>query len=75
MQNMMLCGLAAMALVGGCGTAPQASTEPQDRGEIVTGSNIPRKKGQAPTGVERVSPADLQRSRDAAGGTAGAAAR
>ena len=62
-KNALLCLLAA-GLIGGC-AAPQASTEPApDRGETVTGSNIPRKKAQAPDRVERVSPEEFARARD-----------
>ena len=59
-MNRILCALlASSAFVAGC-AMPEASTEPvRDRGEITTGSNIPRKHSQMPSSVETVSGKNL----------------
>ena len=55
MKKILCAAFASAAFVAGCAT-PEASTEPvRDRGEIVTGSNIPRKPHQLPSGVETIS--------------------
>ena len=52
MNKLILAALAAAAAAaaGGCATAPEASTEAAAfQREFVTGSNIGRRKGEAPT--------------------------
>ena len=51
MKKVILAALAAAATAaGGCATAPETSTENAAfQREFVTGSNIGRKKGEAPT--------------------------
>ena len=47
------------AFVAGC-AAPQASTEPAaERGESITGSNIPRKQNRLPSEVQKVDGKNL----------------
>ena len=49
MKKLMLAALAAATMAAGCATTgPQTSTETFSR-DYVTGSNIGRKKGEAPT--------------------------
>ena len=49
MKKLILAALAAATLAAGCATTgPQTSTETFNR-DFVTGSNIGRKKGEAPT--------------------------
>ena len=62
MQRNLLLG--AVILVAMCGCAgPETSTEPApDKGEYVTGSNIPRRAGAPRDHVEVANPADLQRA-------------
>ena len=62
-KNALMLVLAAG--LGGCAAAPQTSSEPSaDKGEIVTGSNIPRKSKQAGTSkVDEMTREELERSR------------
>ena len=61
----LLCVVALSFAAAGCAGVPHASTEPQaDRGEIVTGSNIPRKSKQAGAQkVDEISKEEFERSR------------
>jgi hypothetical protein len=62
--KMLPCLLAA-SVIAGCAAGPQASTEPSaDKGEVVTGSNIPRKAKAGPSNVDTVSKEDFERSRN-----------
>ena len=56
----ILCALFVYgAFVAGCAT-PEASTEPAaDRGEIITGSNIPRKQNRLPSEVQKIDGKNL----------------
>ena len=61
------CGLpAALALLtlAACASGPQAPAQPQsqDRGEYVTGSNIPRRDGRAANRVNTMEAGDLQKA-------------
>lgn len=60
MQKKLLPGLIAVAALAGCADVPQANEAPVDKGEMVTGSNIPRKKGSLPSGVQRVEGDDIK---------------
>ena len=54
MKKLIWTALAGAAIVSGCAT-PEASTEPiADRGEVITGSNIPRKRNQLPSEVRSI---------------------
>ena len=60
-RHFLLCAVALVAVYGCAG--PEASTEPApDKGEYVTGSNIPRRAGAPREHVEVANPADLQRA-------------
>ena len=65
MLNKMLPCLLAAGLLAGCAAEPQASTEPTaEKGEVVTGSNIPRKTRASGTNkVETMSKEDMERAR------------
>lgn len=54
MKKTLFALFAYSAFVAGC-AAPEASTEPTaDRGEIITGSNIPRKQNRLPSEVQKI---------------------
>lgn len=54
MKKIFCAAFVYAAFVAGCAT-PEASTEPTaDRGEVITGSNIPRKRNQLPSEVRTV---------------------
>ena len=66
MQKQVLSGVLALAMLAAC-AGPEANVQPSaDRGEVTTGSNIPRKsKGPSIDRVERVNPEDLARTQGA----------
>ena len=54
MKKLLFAALCYAAFVAGCAT-PEAATEPTaERGEIITGSNIPRKRNQLPSEVRTI---------------------
>lgn len=65
LKNTLLGFLAAVALAA-CADVPQADSATTatsaERGEVVTGSNIPRKRGSLPSGVERIEGDDLRKT-------------
>ena len=64
MYKQVLSGVLALAMLGAC-AGPEANVQSaaeRDRGEITTGSHIPRKANStSPDRVERVNPEDLAR--------------
>jgi hypothetical protein len=59
MTKILLAVLVYGAFVAGC-AAPQASTEPTtERGEVITGSNIPRKRNNLPSEVKSIDGKNL----------------
>ena len=64
MYKQVLSGVLALGMLAAC-AGPEANVQPaaeRDRGEITTGSNIPRKGRSASTDrVERVNPEELSR--------------
>ena len=60
MHKNILLGLLATAAIAGCADVPQTNEAPAERGEMVTGSNIPRKKGSLPSGVQKVEGEDIK---------------
>ena len=62
LKKTLLCLAAALAAAG-CADVPQSNADSRDRGEIVTGSNIPRKNPPS-SRVETVSGEEVRRNRD-----------
>ena len=52
---MTLLAAAALSAITGCADVPRTETASADKGEVITGSNIPRKRGNAgPSGVTTI---------------------
>ena len=61
-KNLLWCVL-ALGLAAGCADAPQTNTDSSaEKGEVITGSNIPRKRNNLPNGVQTVGKDEAARA-------------